>query len=88
MNNIGSTCFKSAVLQCLSQTEELTNYFLKETNLDKILNNNIAKQNKNYLQLCPVYYELIQNLWAKEGPKSFSPELFMKVVEDLSKNDV
>ena len=30
LNNIGATCFINATLQCLSQTEELTKYFLKE----------------------------------------------------------
>ena len=32
LNNIGSTCYKNAVLQCLSQTRGLTNYFLKTNN--------------------------------------------------------
>ena len=39
LNNIGSTCFKNSVLQCLSQTEDLTNYFLKETSINAIYNN-------------------------------------------------
>ena len=46
LNNIGSTCFKNSVLQCLSQTEDLTNYFLKETSRNAIFNNNIAKKIK------------------------------------------
>ena len=65
LNNIGSTCYKNAVLQCLSQTEGLTNYFLKEKNYNKIMNTNIAKQNPNLIQLCPIYYDLIQNLWKR-----------------------
>ena len=44
LNNIGSTCFKNSVLQCLSHTEDLTNYFLKETSINAIYNNNIAKK--------------------------------------------
>ena len=44
LNNIGSTCCKNAVLECLSQTRELTNYFLKEDNLNKIINNNLVKK--------------------------------------------
>ena len=88
LNNIGSTCFKNSVLQCLSQTEDLTNYFLKETSINAIYNNNIAKKNKNALQLCPVYHELIKNLWDKNGRTSFSPDKFMRVIDDMSKNDV
>ena len=82
LNNIGATCFMNATLQCLSQTEALTNYFLKEKNKDKIINNNIAKVNQNEKQLSPAYLELIQKLWEINGPKSFSPYTFMnKVVE-------
>ena len=36
LNNIGATCYINSTLQCLSQTEGLTNYFLNEKNKDKI----------------------------------------------------
>ena len=88
LNNIGSTCFKNSVLQCFSQTEDLTNYFLRKSSLEAIFNNNISKKNKYALQLCPAYYELIKNLWNKNGNKSFSPNTFMKTIEEMSKNDV
>ena len=61
----------NATLQCLSQTKALTNYFLKESNKDKIINNNFEK-NKISLQLCHVYLELIQKLWDKNGNNYFS----------------
>ena len=88
LNNIGSNCFKNSVLQCLSHTEDLTNYFLKETSINSIYNNNVEKRNKYALQLCPVYRELIQNLWDKNGRTSFSPDKFMRVIDDMSKNDI
>ena len=84
LNNIGATCFMNSTLQCLSQTESLTNYFLKEKNANKIFNNNIAKLNINELQLSPVYYELIQNLWAKNKMSSFSPNHFMNTIEKMN----
>ena len=88
LNNIGSTCYKNSVLQCLSQTHDLTNYILKEENKEKIINNNIAKKNNRELQLCPIYYDLIKNLWKKNASlKSFSPLNFMKSVETMTKND-
>ena len=74
----------NSTLQCLSQTKELTNYFLNEKNKDRIINNNIALKNKNELQLSPVYLELIQKLWDKNGPKSFSPYKFMNTVEKMN----
>jgi len=51
LNNIGETSFMNSTLQCLSQTEALANYFLKESNLHRIVNNNLSKIMKllNYL---------------------------------------
>ena len=82
LNNIGATCFMNATLQCLSQTYLLTNYFLH--NRDRIYNNNLSKQNPNSLQLCPVYYELLKELWSKDGKKSVSPNDFMNTVEQMN----
>ena len=47
LNNIGASCFMNPTLQCLSQTESLSNFFLNENNKDKIINNNIALENIN-----------------------------------------
>ena len=49
LNNIGATCFMNSTLQCLSQTKELTNYFLDVKNNDRIIYNNIALENNNEL---------------------------------------
>ena len=66
LNNIGAICFINSSLQCLSQTEELTNYFLDQKNKDEIINkNNISLHNKNENQLSPSYYELINKLWER-----------------------
>ena len=84
LNNIGATCFMNATLQCLSQTESLTNYFLKETNKDLILNNNIAKKNKLENQLSPSYLDLINHLWSKKRNKPYSPYEFRRIVEEMN----
>ena len=84
LNNIGATCFMNATLQCLSQTEKLTKYFLNENNIGEIINNNIALKNKNQNQLSPVYLELLQNLWSKDGQKAFSPNNFMNKINDMN----
>ena len=84
LNDIGATCFMNSVLQCLSQTKPLTDYFLNDNNINRILNNNIEIKNKNELQLSPVYFELIKQLWNKEGDKSFSPYNFMNQIEKMN----
>jgi len=84
LNNIGATCFMNSTLQCLSQTKELTNYFLNQKNKNEIINNNIALENKNNYQLSPLFLELIQKLWDKNGDKSFSPTKFMNTVNDIN----
>ena len=88
LNNIGSTCYKNAVLQCLSQTAGLTNYFLKDKNKERIFKNNIALENPQELQLSVMYYELIQKLWDKKATyKSYSPNNFMNSLAIMTKND-
>jgi len=84
LQNIGATCFMNATLQCLSQTKGLTNYFLKDSNISRIINNNIAKLNPREYQLAPVYHELIQNLWRLDGQKYYAPYNFMKRVNDMN----
>ena len=84
LNNIGATCFMNSTLQCLSQTKELTSYFLRPKNKDEIIKNNIALENMNNNQLCPVFLELIQKLWERNGPKSFSPNKFMNTVNEIN----
>ena len=67
----------NATLQCFSQIEGLSKYFLSEKNRNGIINNNIAKVNKKAIQLSPAYLELIQHLWSKSEPdKVYSPNNF------------
>ena len=84
LNNISATCFMNSTLQCLSQTKDLTYYFLNKNNKNRIINNNIALKNKDNLQLSPIYLELIQKLWDENGPKSFSPNKFMNTIEKMN----
>ena len=88
LTKIEPTGYKNSVLQCLSQTAELTKYFLKESNKEKILNNNNSISKKNEIKLCPVYYDLIHRLWKKDASyKFFSSDNFMKTLETILKNE-
>ena len=83
LNNIGATCYRNSVLQCLSQTKGLTNYFLNPKNYNRIMNPNSYEQNQ--INLCPIYYNLIKNLWNKNTTiKSFSPDEFMKSIDKMT----
>ena len=68
LENIGATCYMNATLQCLSNTYELTDYFLKkfkyeENNENKIMSNE--------------YYIVVKNLWNKDNNNKFySPNSF------------
>jgi len=84
LNNIGATCFMNSTLQCLSQTKALTNFFLDKKHINKITNNNIAVKNKNALQLSPAFLELINKLWDDNGNKSFSPNKFMNIINNMN----
>ena len=84
LTNIGATCFKNSTLQCLSQTESLTNYFLNEKNNNRIINNNIAILNQNENQLTPIFSDLIHKLWEKNGPTSIDPDNFMNKINEMN----
>ena len=85
LENIGAICFINASLQCLSQTELLSEYFLNNKNKEKIINNNIALEEKNSKQLSPCYLELIQNLWNPNNMnKSYNPKKFIQTVNDMN----
>ena len=84
LNNIGKTSYINSILQCLSQTKDLTKFFLEENNKNKIINNNIALKNKNDIQLSPVYLELIKNLWNKNGNNVYSPYSLINIIEKMN----
>ena len=71
LNNIGATCYMNASLQCLSNTKELTEFFL----------NNYKDKNKKKHIITYEYYELIKNLWnEKNNNKPYSPYSFKDIL--------
>ena len=69
LNNIGATCYMNATLQCLSNTKELTDFFLK--NYQQSRNNIMSNE----------YYKLIINLWNEENNNNpYSPNSFKEVL--------
>ena len=75
LNNIGATCFMNSTLQCLSQTKELTKYFLLDLYEDEI---NIDNKLGTGGEIASIYRELLDDLW--NGEKSIiNPSYFKKV---------
>jgi len=72
LNNIGATCYMNATLQCLSNTNTLTNYFLKEYKYE---------QNNNKKIMSKAYYNVIKDLWNRDNNnKSISPYEFKEIL--------
>ena len=73
LQNIGSSSYMNATLQCLSNVKELTN---------KLLSENVYKQIKKdtFRVLSNAYIELLDNLW-KSNRTEYSPKNFKSILE-------
>ena len=68
--NIGNTCFMNSVLQCLSQTQDLSKFVRSGTELKALDKDSTssAKDQKIWVEFC----KLIQEMW-QMGAKSVNP---------------
>ena len=74
LGNIGATCYMNATLQCLSNTEQLTNYFFKEFFYIK---EDASKKISNE------YYKVLENLWDSKKTKNYyEPNDFKKILSE------
>ena len=83
LQNIGSTCYMNATLQCFSQTWPLTEYFLNPSH-ENVIKNGLFNNNNNGLRLASSYYTVVSNLWKIDGKKAFEPVDFKKVLGKLN----
>ena len=70
--NMGNTCYLNSALQCLSNTEDLTKYFIKNIFRTEI-NNGSSLGSKGYIS--NEYYKLINRMW-NGHEKEFCPKEF------------
>ncbi|OCF44499.1 ubiquitin carboxyl-terminal hydrolase 4/11/15 [Kwoniella heveanensis CBS 569] len=74
LQNLGNTCFMNSAVQCLSNTQELNEYFLSG-----VYNSEINRDNPLGMggQIAKAFGEVIENLWAPSSSSyaSFSPRM-------------
>jgi len=74
--NIGAFAYMNPILQCLSNTDKLTNYFLNEFKCDK---------DDDTKKVSYQYYDLLQHLWGKYNEtKEYAPNNFEKLLSEIN----
>ena len=77
--NIESTCYMNSILQCFSNIKELADYFQTDK-MKKLVIENQSNNNK----LFPVFQEVINNLWSKDGDGFYAPYNFKQRLGEMN----
>ena len=72
LRNIGETCYINCILQCLSHSKKLSNYFLTKF---------IYNENDSNKKISNAFYIILKELWDyKNNNESYAPYSFKQVI--------
>ena len=87
LDNIGSTCYMNATLQCLCQIEEFASYFKYDKHVNEVIDKYTKNKNNS---LTASFKILVEKIWpdeamnVKSDNRHFSPNEFRKKIADMS----
>ena len=82
LTNLGNSCFMSSVIQCLSNTRELRDFFIDGRFIADINSDNPLGFNG---ELAKCFYQVIRKLWSGEY-ESFPPRSLKSIISKRSEN--
>ena len=83
LQSLDQTLYMNSVLQCLSNTTSLTNYFINPEKLPIIQNNSVAMIASFLPQLCLVLQQLFYHLWTDKPNSYYNPKAFKNIIEEI-----
>ncbi|CAD8100700.1 unnamed protein product [Paramecium sonneborni] len=78
LQNLGNTCYINAAIQCLSNTQPLTEYFQQNIHHHEL---NIENPQSSRGQLTNAYGHLICQLWREQYTKSINPIQLISMIQ-------
>lgn len=79
LDNVGSTCYMNAVLQCLLHIRDLIDYFIYEYPKDKNMLKSRNKLADSQGEISKAFYEVVEGV-TKGNRKSYAPKNFKKTL--------